>query len=165
MSLADIQIGAVDRPAPPSLPRDDDPLRDLVRILPRPLRFLTVGGLGLLTDLCIFTIAAGQGLDPLLARLASLACATCLTWRLNRALTFDRSGRNQGEEAWRYAAVTATAQGISYAIFASLVLTVLSWLPQAALVIGAAGGALVSYNGHRLFSFLPRRLTATPDAG
>ena len=164
MSLADIHIAAVDRPAPPSAPIDDDPLRDLVRILPRPFRFVTVGGLGLLTDLSIFTIVAAQGLDPLLARLISLACATCVTWRLNRALTFDRSGRRQGDEALRYALVTATAQGVSYAIFAGLVLTVLRWLPQAALLIGAAAGAIVSYNGHRLFSFLPRAFGAPPAA-
>ena len=89
-------------------------------------------------------------------RLFSLAAATLVTWRLNRALTFDRSGRHQGEEALRYAAVTAAAQGTSYTVFAALVLTVLGSLPQAAIVIGAAAGALVAYNGHRLFSFALR---------
>jgi len=121
--------------------------------LPRPLRFLGVGGLGLLTDLGVFTIVAADGFDPLLVRLLSLACATVVTWRLNRAFTFDRTGRHQGHEAVRYAAVTATAQGTSYAVFAALVLTVLGGLPQAALVLGAAVGAFVSYNGHRLFAF------------
>ena len=58
-------------------------------------------------------------------RLFSLAAATVVTWRLNRALTFDRSGRRQRDEAMRYAAVTAAAQGTSYAVFAALVLTVL----------------------------------------
>ncbi len=78
-------------------------------------------------------------------RLFSLAAATLVTWRLNRALTFDRSGRHQGEEALRYAAVTAAAQGTSYTVFAAL--------PQAALIAGALAGALISYNGHRLFAF------------
>jgi putative flippase GtrA len=124
-----------------------DPLRALAEWLPRPLRFLGVGAIGLTVDLCVFT---------LLMRLFSLAAATLVTWRLNRALTFDRSGRHQGEEALRYAAVTAAAQGTSYAVFAALVLTVLGSLPQAAIVIGAATGALVAYNGHRLFAFAPR---------
>ena len=31
------------------------------------------------------------------------------------------------------------------------------WLPQAALFIGAGAGALVGYNGHRLFAFAPKR--------
>jgi putative flippase GtrA len=130
-----------------------DPFRVLAERLPRPLRFLLVGGLALVTDFCIFTALMGHAPRPLLMRLVSVAFATLVAWRLNRALTFDPSGRGQRDEAMRYAAVTAVAQGTSYAVFAALVLTVLGWLPQAALVIGAAAGAFVSYNGHRLFAF------------
>ena len=133
-----------------------DPLRALAEYLPRPLRFLGVGGLGLTTDICVFTILIGYAPKPLLMRLFSLAAATLVTWRLNRALTFDRSGRHQGEEAMRYAAVTAASQGTSYAVFAALVLTAFGAIPQVALVIGAVAGAIVGYNGHRLFAFAPR---------
>jgi len=145
-----MSVGTIERAA------DHDPLRALAERLPRPLRFLGVGAAGLATDFCIFVILMGYQPRPLLMRLVSLATATLVTWRLNRALTFDRSGRKQHDEAMRYAAVTVAAQGTSYAVFAALVLTVLGWLPQAALVIGAAAGALVSYNGHRLFAFAPR---------
>jgi putative flippase GtrA len=133
-----------------------DPLRALAERLPRPVRFLGVGGLGLTTDFCVFTILIGHEPRPLVMRVFSLAAATLVTWRLNRALTFDRSGRRQGEEAMRYAAVTAAAQGTSYAVFAALILTVLGHLPQAALLIGAGAGALIAYHGHRLFAFAPR---------
>jgi putative flippase GtrA len=135
--------------------RPNDPVHRLIALLPRPLRFLGVGGFGLITDLAVFTLLAAHGFNPLLVRLVSLGCATLVTWRLNRAFTFTRSGRHQGDEAVRYALVTATAQGTSYAIFATLVLTVLGGLPQAALLIGAAAAAVVSYNGHRLFAFAP----------
>ena len=145
-----MSVGTIERAA------DHDPLRELAERLPRPLRFLGVGAAGLATDFCIFVILMGYQPRPLLMRLVSLAAATLVTWRLNRALTFDRSGRKQHDEAMRYAAVTVAAQGTSYAVFAALVLTVLGWLPQAALVIGAAAGALVSYTGHRLFAFAPR---------
>jgi putative flippase GtrA len=138
------------------LPMRGDPLRALAECLPRPFRFLGVGAVGLTTDICVFTILMGFAPRPLLMRLFSLAAATLVTWRLNRALTFDQSGRPQGEEALRYAAVTAASQGTSYAVFAALVLTVLAWLPQAAIVIGAAIGAVVAYNGHRLFAFAPK---------
>jgi putative flippase GtrA len=134
-----------------------DPLRRLAERLPRPLRFLGVGALGLVTDLGVFTAVITLFNAPLIVRLASLAVATVVTWRLNRALTFERSGRRQSEEAMRYAVVTAVAQGISYAVFAALVLSVLHWLPQAALVAGAAVAALFSYFGHRLFAFAPHR--------
>jgi putative flippase GtrA len=133
-----------------------DPLRVFAERLPRPLRFLGVGGLGLATDFCVFTILIGYQPRPLSMRLISLAVATLVTWRLNRALTFDRSGRQQHDEAMRYAAVTAVSQGTSYAVFAALVLTVLAWLPQAALLAGAVFGAIVGYNGHRLFAFAPK---------
>src|SRR5256714_1065165 len=130
-----------------------DPLRVLAEHLPRPLRFLGVGAIGLTTDICVFTILTGATPRPLLMRLFSLAAATVVTWRLNRALSFDHSGRHQGGEAMRYASVTAASQGTSYAVFAALVLTVFAALPQAALVAGAAVGAVVGYNGHRLFAF------------
>jgi len=146
MSAGKLELGA---PAPGRT----DPLRVLAEYLPRPLRFLGVGGIGLTTDICVFTILIGYAPRPLLMRLFSLALATLVTWRLNRALTFDESGRGQGDEAMRYAAVTAVSQGTSYAVFAALVLTVLGALPQAALVAGAVVGAIVGYNGHRLFAF------------
>jgi putative flippase GtrA len=130
-----------------------DPLRVLAEYLPRPFRFLAVGAVGLTTDICVFTLLIGYTPRPLVMRLVSLAAATLVTWRLNRALTFDQSGRRQHNEAMRYVAVTAVSQGTSYAVFAALVLTVLGTLPQAALVAGAAIGAIVGYNGHRVFAF------------
>ena len=148
MSVGRLDLGA---------PARRDPLRVLAEYLPRPLRFLAVGGLGLATDICVFTILIGYQPKPLLMRLFSLMAATLVTWRLNRALTFDHSGRRQHDEAIRYAAVTAVSQGTSYAVFAALVLTVFGALPQAALIAGAIAGAMVGYNGHRLFAFAPRK--------
>ena len=134
---------------------EPDQLRLLAEKLPRPLRFLAVGGLGLVTDISVFTFILMHWPYPLLARVVSLGLATLVTWRLNRALTFDRSGRRQRREVIRYAMVTGAAQGTSYAVFAVLTFTVLAGLPQAALLIGAAAGTLISYNGHRLYAFAP----------
>ena len=80
-----------------------------------------------------------------------------MTWRLNRALTFDRSGRRSADEAMRYAAVATSAQAVSYAVFAALVVTALNAMPQLAVIIGAACGALVSYSGQALFAFRPHK--------
>jgi putative flippase GtrA len=134
-------------------PLEADRFRQWAERLPRWMRFIGVGGLGLITDLGVLTIVMSFGPHPLVARIVSLAAATLVTWRLNRALTFDRSGRHQGEESSRYVLVTIMAQGTSYAIFAALVVSVLHGLPQAALLIGAAAAAAISYNGHRLFVF------------
>jgi len=135
----------------------EDRLRRLAARMPQLIRFLAVGAIGLITDLAVFTIVVGAGFHPLAARIASLPVATLMTWRLNRALTFEASGRQQGEEALRYAAVTATAQGTNYAVFAALVLTAFASVPRLALLAGAAAGALLSYAGHRMFSFAPRQ--------
>jgi putative flippase GtrA len=134
-----------------------DWLRDRLAVLPRPLRFLTVGGLGLVTDLGVFTLIPWHVAQPIAARVISLALATVVTWRLNRALTFNASGRHPAAEATRYASVTLMAQGTSFVIFSILVLTVFAWLPQAALLAGAAVGAAVGYTGHALFAFAPQR--------
>lgn len=136
--------------------------RALAARLPRPFRFIIVGCTGLAVDLGLFTAIVAYAHHPLIVRLITLAIATFVTWRLNRAFTFARSHRPQYHEAMRYVAVTALAQGTSYIVFATLVLTVLAWLPQAALMSGALVGAFVSYNGHRLFAFAPR--AAAPDS-
>ncbi len=149
----------------PAAQTERDAVRALAERLPRPARFLTVGALGLITDLGSFTLILHLGVPPLIARLISLSVATLVTWRLNRALTFDRSGRRQHREAARYAAVTSVAQGTSYAVFAFMTLTFLSSQPQAAIIIGAACGALISYNGHRLFAFAPVTQTHVPEIG
>jgi putative flippase GtrA len=135
-----------------------DRARTLAERLPRPLRFIAVGCIGLATDLCIFTLIALYLPSPLVVRLISLAVATVVTWRLNRAITFARSHRAQHEEAVRYAIVTAVAQGTSYAVFAALVLTVLGWLPQVADV---QRRGRCSWLQRKLFAFAPRKPIAS----
>jgi putative flippase GtrA len=161
MRGSQVEFGVTAGNSPGYAAADHDRVRRFFEILPRPLRFLGVGGLGLVTDLAVFTLIVAHGFDPLLARLVSLAVATLVTWRLNRALTFDRSGRRPAVEAIRYAAVAASAQAMSYAVFAALVVTVLTATPQLAVLIGAAAGALVSYSGQAMFAFRPR----SPAAG
>jgi putative flippase GtrA len=141
---------------------EPDPVHRLFQVLPRPLRFLAVGGLGLTVDLAIFTLVIAQFQHPLIARFISLAAATLVTWRLNRALTFDRSGRHPADEAIRYAAVAIGAQAVSYAIFAILVVTMLGVMPQLAVLAGAAAGAFISYSGQTLFAFRRQTALAAP---
>ncbi len=155
MTTSELDSGAAMAVRPVATSDAEDPLRHLAERLPRPFSFLGVGALGLITDVGVFTAISTRFEHPLVVRLISLAAATLVTWRLNRALTFDRTGRRQHEEAMRYAIVTAVAQGVSYAVFAALVLSVLHWFPQAALVAGAAVAAVLSYFGHRLFAFAP----------
>ena len=156
MRLSNVERCAAGVAGPVQAAADDDPVRRFFAVLPRPLRFLGVGGLGLITDLAVITLVIAHGLNPLGARLISLPLATLVTWRLNRALTFDRSGRGATEEAMRYATVVIAAQAVSYGVFAVLVVTSLAAPPQLAVIAGSAAGALVSYSGQALFAFRPR---------
>jgi putative flippase GtrA len=142
-----------------------DRLRAATARLPRPFRFLMVGGFGLITDIGFFTLLFAFGMHALIARAFSLGLATIVTWRLNRHLTFTDSGRHQADEAARYALVAAVAQGIGYLIFAVLALTVFSKIPQIAIVIGAVTVTLISYNGQRLIAFAPRKASAPARSG
>ena len=65
----------------------------LIGLVPRPLRFLAVGAAGLMTDMGAFSLVTLLWSHPLPVRLLSLALATVVTWRLNRAITFERSLR------------------------------------------------------------------------
>jgi putative flippase GtrA len=160
LNNADPAIG----PAAPVQPvATQDPIRRLAEVLPQPLRFLAVGSLGLIVDLAVFTVIIAHEPHPLLARLVSLAVATLVTWRLNRALTFDHSGRRPAEEAIRYAVVAATAQAVSYAVFAFLVVTALAAAPQLAVLVGAATGAVIGYGGQAQFAFRPRSHNVIPE--
>jgi putative flippase GtrA len=159
MRISPLESGAARATAPGAAAAIDDPVRALLEVLPRPIRFLGVGALGLVVDLAVFTLVIAHAYHPhpFLARLVSLAVATLVTWRLNRALTFARSGRRAADEALRYGAVAAAAQAVSYGVFAALIIALPNAVPQFALVAGAAGGALVSYAGQALFAFRPRR--------
>jgi putative flippase GtrA len=154
MTVEEIGCGGPASASSQSLP---DRLRNAIAGLPRPVRFLIVGGCGLITDVGFFTLLFAYGMQPLIARAFSLGLATIVTWRLNRDLTFNGSGRHQADEAARYAMVAALAQGSGYVIFAVLALTTLSKIPQAAILIGAAAVTVISYNGQRLVAFAPRK--------
>jgi putative flippase GtrA len=120
------------------------------------MRFGCVGMAGLTADLTCFTALHEYGVSALVARVFSLAFATLVTWRLNRAVTYADSGRAQRGEAFRYLCVTAMAQGFSYLVFAILIHAFPSLMPQLALMAGALSAALISFEGHRIFSFARR---------
>jgi hypothetical protein len=72
MGRSHVEFGAAAGDMPGHAAAEHDPVRCLAEVLPRPLRFLGVGGLGLITDLAVFTLIIAQAPHPLLARLVSL---------------------------------------------------------------------------------------------
>lgn len=121
--------------------------------LRRAALFLAVGGLGLAADAAIFSALQGLDASRPAARAASLACATIVTFALNRRYTFAATARRGGGDLARYAAVTLLAQGFSYALFLALSAAAPALPALAALVAAAAAATLLSFTGQRFFTF------------
>src|SRR5260370_1326203 len=121
MGRSNVEFGAALGEMPGHASSDHDPVRRFFAVLPRPLRFLGVGGLRLIPDLAVSTLTTPPPPPPLLGRLASPAIAARVPGRLTRALPSAHRGRRPADEAMRYAAVAASAQAVSYAVFAALV--------------------------------------------
>ena len=75
--------------------------------------FLSVGVLGLTTDLVILAFAERMGYPLWASRAVSLPLATLVTWSLNRRHTFGASGLKAHHEALRYFGVAVVAQTVS----------------------------------------------------
>ena len=67
MRMSDVEFEAVADAIPAPAASDHDPIRRFFEVVPRPIRFLGVGSVGLVTDLAVFTVVLGHGLHPLLA--------------------------------------------------------------------------------------------------
>jgi putative flippase GtrA len=118
------------------------------------IRFVMVGGAGFLVDAGVLAALHHRAaLDPFSARLVSIAAAALVTWRLNRAFTFESAGARQGREGLRYALVALVAAGLNFLLYA-LVLSVIPGLPPvAAVVVATFISLLVSYLGYSRFAF------------
>ena len=122
--------------------------------IPRGLfSFLSVGVLGLVTDLTILWLAERFGMPLWAARALSLPLATSVTWTLNRRHTFGSSGLTTRQEAVRYFAVAAVAQSVNYVVGLG-VADVVPHIPHlVAAFIGSVVATLFSYSGQRFFTF------------
>jgi putative flippase GtrA len=118
-------------------------------------RYLTVGGAGLATDISVFTLLSHLGESRAVARAASIATATALTWAINRRVTFRPTGRRRREELARYAGVALVAQGANYTLFLTLSALAPGLHPLALIPACSAASAAIAYTGQRMFTFRP----------
>ena len=116
-------------------------------------RFAIVGGLGFVVDSCFTLALIHRGIDPYTARVFAIALAMMVTWRLNRALTFDTRGNDQAAEGIRYFTVAIIAAILNYAIYAGLLLTIPVLPPLLAIVIAIGSVTMLSFVGYRHLVF------------
>ncbi|NQY39146.1 MAG: GtrA family protein [Henriciella sp.] len=121
--------------------------------LPQFGRFAIVGGLGFLVDSCFTLALIHRGIDPYTARVFSIALAMMVTWRLNRALTFETRGSDQAAEGFRYFTVAMIAAVLNYAIYAGLLLSIPALPPLLAIIIAIGSVTMLSFAGYRHLVF------------
>lgn len=121
----------------------------------RVLRFGFVGGVGFVVDAAVLTLLVEWlGWPLLFARLLSFACASFVTWLLNRMLVFgDRrrtgpqAGHGSRAEYLRYMAVQTTGALTNLLVFFTVSWAVPQWSRHVVLplAIGAIVAAAVTY--------------------
>lgn len=116
-------------------------------------RFAGVGGTGFIVDTGLTLLLIHRGIDPYTSRIFAIIFAMITTWRLNRALTFGASRTSQTSEGARYFIVAILAAILSYAIYASLLITFTGFPPALAIVIAVGTTTLVSFFGYSRFAF------------
>ena len=116
-------------------------------------RFAIVGGLGFVIDSCFTLALIHRGIDPYTARILSIALAMMVTWRLNRALTFETRGSDQASEGIRYFTVAIIAAVLNYAIYAGLLISIPALPPLLAIIIAIGSVTMLSFVGYRHLVF------------
>lgn len=119
----------------------------------RGCRFLAVGMGGLAVDSTVFMLLFSEGASRPTARASSLMLAGVFTWLLNRAFTFDATGRSRRVELGRYGLVALGAQGFNFLLFLSLSAMSPEVFPVVLIGLSAAAAAVFSYTGQRFFTF------------
>ncbi|MDQ6434218.1 GtrA family protein [Mesorhizobium sp. LHD-90] len=120
----------------------------------RVVGFLVVGAIGFLADAGVLALLlAATSLHPLPARLVSIAVALCVTWLLNRNITFGHSSRGVVEEGARYGGVGIATSLINYAVYSALVLALPLLPPLAALAVASLVATVFSFLGYSRIVF------------
>jgi len=122
------------------------------------LKFVLVGGVGFAIDYGVLQVLVTEwGWHWALARIPSFGLAVCVTWILNRTLTFGSSNRWAGESI-RYLIAQSIGSAINLGVFSGIVMVVGAGTLLVPLAVGAAGGLVSNFlmSKYLVFSERPR---------
>ncbi|WP_027170130.1 GtrA family protein [Mesorhizobium sp. WSM3224] len=120
----------------------------------RLVRFALAGGIGFLADAAaLWLLLAATPLGPLTARVLSIGFALCVTWQINRHLTFSPSGRGIAQEGARYGGVGIATSIVNYLVYCALLLALPALPPLAALAIASIAAMTLSFLGYSRLVF------------
>ena len=120
----------------------------------RVLRFIFAGGIGFVTDAAaLWLLLVMTPLGAFVARLVSIGLALCVTWLLNRNLTFAPSDRGVAREGMRYGSVGIATSIVNYLVYSLILLAVPAIPPLAALAAASLVAMTLSFLGYSRLVF------------
>jgi putative flippase GtrA len=120
----------------------------------RLVRFVFAGGIGFAADAAVlWLLLAITPLGPFVARMLSIGFALCVTWQINRHLTFSPSRRGVAEEGARYGGVGIATSIVNYLVYSAILLALPAAPPLAALAIASLAAMALSFLGYSRLVF------------
>jgi putative flippase GtrA len=123
------------------------------------LKFVLVGGVGFGIDYGVLRLLVTEwGWHWALARIPSFRLAVCVTWTLNRTLTFGSSNRWAGKSI-RYLVTQSIGSAINLVVFSGIVVVFGGGTLLVPLAVGAAAGLVSNFlmSKYVVFSERPKR--------
>ncbi|RWC27429.1 GtrA family protein [Mesorhizobium sp.] len=120
----------------------------------RIVHFVFAGGVGFVADAAaLWLLLAITPLGPLAARILSIGFALCVTWVLNRHLTFSPSSRGVAKEGARYGGVGVATSIVNYLVYCAILFALPAAPPLAALAAASLVAMTLSFLGYSRLVF------------
>ncbi|TPI13787.1 GtrA family protein [Mesorhizobium sp. B4-1-3] len=120
----------------------------------RLFRFVFAGGTGFVADAAaLWLLLAATPLGPLAARVLSIGFALCVTWQVNRRLTFAPSSRGIAQEGARYGGVGIATSVVNYLVYCAVLFALPALPPLAALAFASILAMALSFLGYSRLVF------------
>ncbi|TPI43517.1 GtrA family protein [Mesorhizobium sp. B3-1-6] len=120
----------------------------------RLVRFILTGGIGFVADAAaLWLLLATTPLGPIAARVLSIGFALCVTWQINRHLTFSPSSRGLAQEGARYGGVGIATGIVNYLVYCALLFALPALTPLAALGVASVVAMTLSFLGYSRLVF------------
>ena len=120
----------------------------------RLVRFVFAGGIGFAADAAaLWLLLAVTPLGPFVARMLSIGFALCVTWQINRHLTFSPSRRGMAREGARYGGVGIATSIVNYLVYSAILLALPTAPPLAALAVASLVAMALSFLGYSRLVF------------
>ncbi|CDX16106.1 conserved membrane hypothetical protein [Mesorhizobium sp. ORS 3324] len=117
-------------------------------------RFVLAGGIGFVADAAaLWLLLSITPLGPLAARVLSIGFALCVTWQINRHLTFSPSSRGLAQEGVRYGGVGIATSVVNYLVYCASLLALPALPPLAALAFASLVAMALSFLGYSRLVF------------